>query len=147
MTTYEKAKELKLEILGELKSWAYVGQDPAYMGIGPLHATQVALKRAKIKFDELDQIEIHEAFAATVLSVFKLGKKNHNMDWEKYWKEGRLNPNGGSMALGHPLAASGTRVILNLLYTMKQNKKAKLGLATACAGGGLGGAIIIEKIT
>ncbi|MFH1380326.1 MAG: thiolase family protein [bacterium] len=147
VTTYEKAKELKLEILGEIRSWAYVGQDPAYMGIGPLHATQLALKRAQIKFEQLDQIEIHEAFASTVLSVFKLGRKNHRMDWEKYWQEGRLNPHGGSIALGHPLAASGTRVVLNLLYALKKNKNAKLGLATACAGGGLGGAIIIEKIT
>lgn len=146
VTTYEKAKELTLDIQGEIRSWAYVGQDPAYMGIGPLHATQAALKRANLKFDELDQIELHEAFAATCLSNFKLGKKNHNQDWEKYWKEGKLNPHGGSMGLGHPLAASGTRVMLNLLYALKENKKSRFGLATACAGGGLGGAIIIEKI-
>lgn len=145
VTSEEMAKDLGLEILGEIKSWAFYGIDPAHMGIAPAFATQNALDKVGLKFSDIDHVELHEAFAATCLSIFHVGKKQFNQDWQSLWEKKTLNPNGGSIPLGHPLAATGTRIILNLLYTMKQTPNAHLGLATACAAGGLGGAILIEK--
>lgn len=145
VTSEEKAKELGLEIFAELKDWAFYGVSPAHMGIGPAYATKAALDRAKLPFDAIDNFEVHEAFAATVLSIFHVGKKEWNQDWQKRWDEKRINPNGGTIGLGHPLAATGTRVILNLMHAMKSNPNSRYGLATACAAGGLGGAMIIEK--
>jgi len=145
VTSEEKAKELGLEIFAELKSWDFYGVDPAVMGIGPAYASKAALDRAGLKFEDIDNFEVHEAFAATVLSIFHVGKTEWNQDWQTRWDDKRINPNGGTIALGHPLAATGTRIILNLMYAMKQNPKARLGLATACAAGGLGGAMIIER--
>jgi acetyl-CoA C-acetyltransferase len=145
VTSEEKAKELGLEIFAELKSWAFYGVNPAHMGIGPAYASKAALDKANLKFDQLDQIEIHEAFAATVLSVFHVGKTQWNQDWKARFDEKRVNPNGGSIPLGHPLAATGTRIILNLIHALRARPNARLGLATACASGGLGGAMIIEK--
>lgn len=141
----ERAKDLGLEILAEVKSWAFYGNNPAIMGISPVFATQLALERAGVKFADLGQIELHEAFAATCLSIFKVGKEKHNQAWEQANAEGKVNPNGGTLALGHPLAATGVRLLLNLMYGMKANPKARFGLATACASGGLGGAMILEK--
>ena len=138
---------MKLEILGEIKSWAFWGINPAHMGVSPVFATELALERAGIKFSDLNYIELHEAFAATCLSIFKVGKEKNGQTWEAYWKEGRLNPNGGSIALGHPLAATGARVILNVLYDLKKDSKARFALAAACAAGGLGGAMVIERIS
>lgn len=146
VTHEEMAKDLGLEILGEIKSWSYYGINPAHMGISPAFATQTALDRAGAKFSDLDQVELHEAFAATCLSIFKVGKERFNQDWRKAWDEKKINANGGTIPLGHPLAATGTRIILNLLYAMKNNPNAELGLATACAAGGLGGAMIIQKV-
>lgn len=144
VTSEEKAKKLGLEILGVINSWAYFGINPAHMGISPVFATQTALERAGMTFDALDAIELHEAFAATCLSIFKFGKDKYNQNWQKKFDDNVLNPHGGSIPLGHPLAATGTRIVLNLLYQMK-NSGAKFGLATACASGGLGGAMILEK--
>lgn len=147
VTTYDKAKELGLEILGEIKSWSYFGINPAHMGISPVYASEQALKNAKLKFSDLSNIELHEAFAATCLSIFKVGKDKFGHTWREMWDKGTLNPHGGSIPLGHPLAATGTRIVLNLLYAMKENPNAKFGLATACAAGGLGGAMILEKVS
>lgn len=146
VTTYEKAKALGLEILGEIKGWSYYGINPAHMGISPAYASQNALERANVKFSDLSNIELHEAFAATCLSIFKVSKEKFGQDWRKHWDAGTLNPHGGSIPLGHPLAATGTRIVLNLIYALRENTQAKLGLATACAAGGLGGAMVIEKI-
>ena len=88
----------------------------------------------------MDLIELHEAFSATCLSIFKVGREKYGHHWESRWKDGKLNPHGGSIPLGHPLAATGTRVVLNALYQMKQKPEIKYALATACAAGGLGGA-------
>ena len=147
VTSYERARDLKLEILGEIKSWGFWGINPAHMGIAPVFASQLALERAKAKLSEMSYIELHEAFSATCLAIFKVGKEKHGQDWESFWKKGTLNPRGGSIALGHPLAATGARVVLNLLHDMKHDPKAKIGLATACAAGGLGGAMVIEKVS
>jgi len=146
VTHEEMAKDLGLEILGELKSWAYYGINPAHMGIAPAFATQTALDRAHLKFSDLDQVELHEAFAATCLSIFKVGKEKFGHEWRKLWDAERVNPHGGTIPLGHPLAATGTRIVLNLLYALKENPSGRFGLATACAAGGLGGAILVEKM-
>lgn len=145
VTSEPVAKDLGLEILGELKSWAYYGIDPAHMGISPAFAAQMAIDRAGLSFGDIDQIELHEAFAATCLSIFHVGKEKFGQDWQSLWMSGRLNPHGGSIPLGHPLAATGTRIVINLLYALKENPDAELGLAAACAAGGIGGAIIMEK--
>ena len=145
VATERKAKELGLEILGELKGWGFVGNNPAHMGVSPALAAPVALKHAGISFDALDQIELHEPFAATVLSIFKLGKERFGHDWQAKHASGALNPHGGSIALGHPLGATGARLMLNALYAMKMNPKARYGMIAACAGGGMGGAMVVEK--
>ena len=141
----KRAKELGLEILAEIIDWGYWGNDPAYMGIAPVFATANALERAGIGFDQIDLIELHEAFAATCLSVFKVGREKYGHHWESKWKDGKLNPNGGSIPLGHPLAATGTRIVLNALYQMKAKPEIRYALSTACAAGGLGGAMLLKK--
>ncbi len=140
-----KARELGLEIMGEIKGWGFYGNNPAHMGVAPALAAPLALERAGAKFSELDGIELHEPFAATVLSIFKLGKEKFGHEWRKKFDEKKLNPHGGSLALGHPLGATGARLMLNLLYSMQQDAKARLGLIAACAGGGMGGAMVVEK--
>jgi acetyl-CoA acetyltransferase len=141
----KRAKELGLEILAEIVDWDYYGNDPAHMGIAPVFATAEALNRAGLTFDQMDAIELHEAFAATCLSIFKVGREKYGHHWESKWKDGKLNPNGGSIPLGHPLAATGTRIVLNALYRMKTDKNITYALAAACAAGGLGGAMIIKR--
>ena len=146
VTTAKKAKELGLEILAEIKGWGFEGNNPAHMGVSPALAAPTALKRAGIKFEDLDQIELHEPFAATVLSIFKLGKQKFGHDWEAKNKSGALNPNGGSLAVGHPLGATGARLMLNLVHALKNNPKGRTGMLAACAGGGMGGAMVVEKL-
>jgi acetyl-CoA C-acetyltransferase len=141
----ERAKDLGLDILAEIYSWGFWGTNPAYMGISPVFATNIALERADLSFGELSHIELHEAFAATCLSIFRVGKEKFNQDWAAANESGALNPNGGTLALGHPLAATGVRLLLNLLYSMKSDPNARFGLSTACASGGLGGAMILKK--
>jgi acetyl-CoA C-acetyltransferase len=145
VTTEEKAKELGLHIIAELKGWGFAGVNPAFMGVGPAFAAKKALDLTKISFDDLDIIELHEAFAAGCLAIFKVGKEKFNHEWKTKWKEGRVNPHGGSLALGHPLAASGTRILLNLGYELQENPKAKVGLAAACAAGGVSGSVVLAK--
>jgi acetyl-CoA C-acetyltransferase len=145
VATEAKAKELGLPILAELKGWGFYGNDPAHMGVSPALAAPVALEQAGVKFDDLDQIELHEPFAATVLGIFKVGQEKFGHDWTAMNEKGALNPHGGSIAMGHPLGATGTRLLLNLIYALKQNDSGKLGMLAACAGGGMGGALVIEK--
>jgi acetyl-CoA acetyltransferase family protein len=132
VTTAENAKGKKP--LGRIVSWGISGCDPDIMGIGPVPATKIALKRAGLKLDDIDLIEINEAFAGQILAVIKeLG-----IDTDK------LNVNGGAIALGHPLAASGTRLVLTLLLELRRRQK-RYGLASACIGGGQGIAMIVER--
>jgi acetyl-CoA C-acetyltransferase len=145
VTTAEKARALGLEVLAEIKGWGFEGNNPAHMGVSPALAAPVALKRAGVNFDQLDQIELHEPFAATVLSIFKLGKEKFGHDWAAKNKAGALNPNGGSIALGHPLGATGARLMLNLVHALRKNPKGRYGMLAACAGGGMGGALVVEK--
>ena len=147
VATERRAKELGLEILAELKGWGYYGNNPAHMGFAPALAAPVALKHAGVAFDDLDLIELHEPFAATVLAIFKVGLKKFGHDWEGKHAAGALNAHGGSLALGHPLGATGTRLLLNLIYGLKKNPKARYGMLAACAGGGMGGAMVIEKLS
>lgn len=141
----KRAKDLGLEIIAELVDWDFWGNNPAHMGVAPAFAAAEALGRAQLRFDDMDIIELHEAFAATCLSIFKVGKEKYGHHWESKWKEGRLNANGGSIPLGHPLAATGTRIVLNAMYQMQKTPGSRYALAAACAAGGLGGAMIIKK--
>ena len=147
VTTPERAREAGLTPLAELKGWGYYGNEPAFMGVSPALAAPLALKNAGASFADMDRIELHEPFAATVLSVFKLGRERFGCDWRAKHESGALNPNGGSIALGHPLGATGTRLILSLMHSLAQDPKARLGLAAACAGGGTGGALVLEKLS
>jgi acetyl-CoA acetyltransferase family protein len=119
--------------LGRVVSWGIAGCDPDIMGIGPVPATKIAMKKAGMTLDQMDLIEINEAFAGQILSVVK----------ELGIDESKLNVNGGAIALGHPLGASGTRLVLTLLYELRRRGQ-KYGLASACIGGGQGIAMIVE---
>jgi acetyl-CoA C-acetyltransferase len=130
----EKAKELGLEVLGKITGYASAGVDPSIMGIGPVPAVKKALVRAKLEIKDLDLIEANEAFAAQALSVAK----------ELGFDMNKVNVNGGAIALGHPVGASGARILITLLYEMKK-RDAKHGLATLCIGGGMGTAVVIER--
>lgn len=140
-----KARELHLPILARLRGWGFVGNNPAEMGLAPLYATELALERAELEFSQLAEIELHEAFAATCLSIFRLGQTEYAQDWEGSWRKGTLNPRGGTLALGHPLAATGVRLLLNLVYGLATCPPGSAGLAAACASGGLGGAMVVER--
>jgi acetyl-CoA acyltransferase 2 len=133
VTSADKAKDKKP--LGRIVSWGVAGCDPEIMGIGPVPATQIALKKAGMKIEDLDLIEVNEAFAGQILAV----AKELGIDREK------LNVNGGAIALGHPLGASGTRLLLTVLYELRRRKQ-KYGLASACIGGGQGIAMIVENV-
>jgi acetyl-CoA C-acetyltransferase len=146
VATEERAKALGLPVLAELKGWAFHGNNPAHMGIAPALAAPDALKRAGARFEDLDQIELHEPFAATILSIFKVGKERFGHDWAAKNASGALNPNGGSIAMGHPLGATGARLMLGLLAALRENPKGRLGMLAACAGGGMGGAMVVERL-
>lgn len=130
---YVKAKSLTP--IGRIVSWAYAGVEPEIMGIGPVPATRKALDKAGLKLDEIDLIEVNEAFAAQYLAV----EKDLGLD------RNRTNVNGGAIALGHPLGATGTRIVLTLLHEL-QRRGGRYGLATACIGGGQGIALICERL-
>lgn len=130
-----------LEPLAEVISCGQGGVDAAVMGLGPVPAIGDALSRAKLTLSDIELLEINEAFAAQAIGVLRGLCAEHNVD--ETWFEGRTNVNGGAIALGHPLGASGGRIIVSLLYEMiKQNKAT--GLASLCIGGGMGTAIIIK---
>lgn len=130
----EKARESGLPILGRIVSYAVTGVDPSVMGIGPVSACRTALARAGWTLDDVDLIEANEAFAAQALAVGKqLG-----------WDERKVNVNGGAIALGHPIGASGCRILVTLLYEM-QRRDVKKGLVTLCVGGGQGIALTVER--
>jgi acetyl-CoA acetyltransferase family protein len=134
--TREKiAKERGLKPIGRIVSWATAGVDPSIMGIGPVPSSQKALKAAGLTVEQMDRVEVNEAFAAQYLAV----EKALGLDRDK------TNVNGGAIALGHPLGASGTRLVITLLNELRRNGL-KYGLATACIGGGQGIAIVVEAL-
>ena len=131
----DEAQKRGLKPLGRIVSWGIAGVDPRIMGSGPVPATKIALQKAGLKLDDIDVIELNEAFAAQALAV----AKELGMNPEK------INVNGGAIALGHPLGATGTRLLITLLYELRR-RKAKYGLSTACIGGGQGIAVIVENV-
>ncbi len=135
LTTLEESKKKSLKPIVKIKSWSSVGVEPSLMGLGPIDAVKIALKKANWKIDDVDLFEINEAFAAQTIAVIK----ELNID------EGRVNVNGGAIALGHPIGASGTRILVTLIHEMLRQNKSK-GCATLCIGGGMGIAICVEKI-
>jgi acetyl-CoA C-acetyltransferase len=134
VTHRAKAEELGLPILATLRNWAFSGVDPRRMGIGPVDSTQKALGKAKLTMKDIKLVEINEAFAAQCLAV----AKSLAIDRET------LNVNGGAIALGHPVGATGVRIVVTLLHEMKR-RSVSLGLAGLCVGGGQGGTLIFER--
>src|SRR5437660_716004 len=135
LMSVDDAQRRNLKPLGRIVSWGIAGVDPKLMGSGPVPATRAALKAAGLKLEDIDLIEVNEAFAAQYLAV----EKELGLDRE------RTNVNGGAIALGHPLGATGTRLVLTLLHEL-QRRGGRHGLATACIGGGQGIAIICERV-
>lgn len=131
----EKADELGLKPLCTIKGYASAGVDPSIMGIGPVPSSRKALEKAGCTIDDMDLIEANEAFAAQSVAV----GRDLGFDTSK------LNVNGGAIALGHPIGASGARILISLIYEMQKREDAKLGLATLCIGGGMGTAVVVEK--
>ncbi|PLW78036.1 acetyl-CoA C-acetyltransferase [Cohaesibacter celericrescens] len=134
MMSAEEAKKRGLTPLATIKSWASVGVDPAIMGTGPIPASTKALEKAGWSVSDLDLVEANEAFAAQAFAV------NSDMGWDVE----KVNVNGGAIAIGHPIGASGCRVLVTLLHEMKR-RDAKKGLATLCIGGGMGVALCVER--
>jgi acetyl-CoA C-acetyltransferase len=134
LMTLEEAKKRGIEPLARIVSWAHAGVDPSIMGTGPIPASKKALEKAGWTVKDLDLIEANEAFAAQACAV------NKGVGWDT----DKVNVNGGAIAIGHPIGASGTRVLTTLLYEMKR-RDAKKGLATLCIGGGMGIAICVER--
>ena len=135
MMTLDQTQKRGLKPMGRIVSWGIAGVDPKIMGSGPVPASRAALKKAGLKLEDIDLIEVNEAFAGQYLAV----EKELGLDRNK------VNVNGGAIALGHPLGATGTRLVITLLYELRR-RKAKYGLATACIGGGQGIAMIVENL-
>ena len=131
----DEVRKRNMEPLGRIVGWGIAGVEPKLMGRGPVPATKIALQKTGLSLDYIDLIEVNEAFAAQYLAV----EKELGLDREK------VNVNGGAIALGHPLGATGTRLVITLLYELRRRKK-KYGLATACIGGGQGIAMVVESM-
>jgi acetyl-CoA acetyltransferase family protein len=134
VTTAEAAKRNSLKPMGRIIEWSYCGVPPEVMGIGPAPAIREVLKKSGLALEKIDLFEINEAFSAQYLAV----EKELGLDQKK------VNVNGGAIALGHPLGATGTRLVLTLLHTLKRQGK-RYGIASACIGGGQGIALLIES--
>jgi acetyl-CoA C-acetyltransferase len=134
LMTAEEAEKRGIEPLARIASWATAGVDPAIMGTGPIPASRKALEKAGWKASDLDLVEANEAFAAQACAV------NKDMGWDL----DKVNVNGGAIAIGHPIGASGARILNTLLFEMKR-RDAKKGLATLCIGGGMGVAMCLER--
>ena len=134
LMTADEAEKRGLTPIARIASWATAGVDPAVMGTGPIPASRAALSKAGWAITDLDLIEANEAFAAQACAV------NQDLGWDT----DKVNVNGGAIALGHPIGASGTRVLVTLLYEM-QKRDVKKGLVTLCIGGGMGIAMCVER--
>jgi acetyl-CoA C-acetyltransferase len=134
LASADEAARRGLRPLARVLGWATVGVDPRLMGIGPVPAVRALLERFTLRFDDFDLVELNEAFAPQVLAVLR----------DLPFKPERLNVNGGAIALGHPIGATGTRILVTLLYEMSR-RRAKRGLATLCVSGGLGMALAVER--
>ena len=135
LTSLDEAKKRSIKPLAKIVSSASVGVDPSLMGLGPIHAVKKAVKKADWNLDDIDLFEINEAFAAQSIAVIR----------ELGIDQNKVNVNGGAISLGHPIGASGARILVTLLHEMNRQKKSK-GCATLCIGGGMGIALCIEKV-
>ena len=135
LTSFEQAEKKSIKPLAKIVSWASVGVDPSLMGLGPIEAVREAVRKAKWNLNEIDLFEINEAFAAQSIAVIR----------ELGIEQNKVNVNGGAIALGHPIGASGARILVTLVHEMKRQKKNK-GCATLCIGGGMGIALCVERI-
>jgi len=131
----EKADELSVQPMAQIVSYAHAGVDPKIMGIGPVPAVKKALDQAGLKLDDIDIIELNEAFAAQIIAVER----------ELKWDRSKVNVHGGAIALGHPIGATGVKILTTLLYALK-NRDKTLGLVSLCIGGGQGVAIVVERL-
>jgi acetyl-CoA C-acetyltransferase len=134
MMSAQKAQELGLPVLARIKAYASAGIDPTIMGMGPVPAVKRCLQKAGWTHEEVDLMEINEAFAAQAIGVNK----------EMGWDTSKINVNGGAIAIGHPIGASGCRILVTLIHEMIR-RDAKKGLASLCIGGGMGVALAIER--
>ena len=132
----DKAKELGVKPLARIVSYAHAGVDPAVMGIGPVPAVNKALEKAGLKLEDIDIIELNEAFAAQILAV----------EQDLKWDRTKVNLHGGAIALGHPVGATGAKILTTLLYALKTHDKT-MGLVSLCIGGGQGVAIVVERLS
>ena len=135
LLSLEEAKKKSIQALVRIVSWGSVGVDPSLMGLGPIGAIKQAVKKANWKLEDIDLFEINEAFAAQAIAVIR----ELNID------EDKVNVNGGAIALGHPIGASGARILVSLINQMRKLNKKK-GCASLCIGGGMGIALCIERI-
>ena len=135
LTSLDEAKKRSIKPLAKIVSSASVGVDPSLMGLGPIHAVKKAVKKADWNLDDIDLFEINEAFAAQSIAVIR----------ELGIDQNKVNVNGGAISLGHPIGASGARILVTLLHEMNRQKKSK-GCATLCIGGGMGIALCVEKV-
>jgi len=148
----EKAvKDHDLQVMGKITDTEWAGLDPSQMGLGPAHAMAPLLARNKLKVDDINYWEINEAFAAQVLSCIEAWKDDSYCRDHLHQKSAigeipreRLNVDGGGISIGHPVGASGARIVLHLLHVLQRNKS-KRGIASLCIGGGQGGAMLIEN--
>jgi len=135
----EKAKKLGFDPVAKLTHYAVAGVEPEIMGVGPAYAIPKVLKQAGLKTKDIDLFEINEAFASQcIYSLRQLGLE------KRYW-DGDINPNGGAIALGHPLGCTGAKLTTQLIYELKRRKK-KRGIVSMCIGGGMGAAAVIEML-
>ena len=132
----EAVEKYGLKPMAKLVSWGQGGVDPKIMGVGPVPASRQAMAKADLKIEDLDLIEANEAFAAQSIAVAR----------ELHFDMSKVNVNGGAIALGHPVGASGARIIVTLIHEMMKREDAKKGLATLCIGGGIGTAVVVEKV-
>ena len=136
LASEDAVKKFGLKPMARLVSWGHGGIDPSIMGVAPVFASRQAMERAKLTADDIDLVEANEAFAAQSIAVCRdLG-----------FDASKVNVNGGAIALGHPVGASGARIIVTLIHEMKRRPEAKIGLSTLCIGGGMGVATIWEKV-
>ncbi len=145
VTTIEKAKQLGLTIEALLSGWKMKGVHPNNMGIGQAVASIGLLQDMGLKMQDLDYIEIHEAFAATAVGALVQLEMDTGWKWEEAFDAKKINPNGGSIAIGHPFGATGIRLISNAIMDLKEDPSARLVMVTACAHGGVAGSMIIER--
>ena len=148
----QAVKDYKLDVMGKLVDSEWAGLDPRQMGLGPVHATTPILKRNRMSLNDVEYWEINEAFAAQVLGCIEAWKDKEYCKSELNLRKAmgeldqeRLNVDGGSVAIGHPVGASGARIILHLLHVLEQ-RDAKKGVATICIGGGQGGSVLVQRV-